>query len=427
MLTGFNCFARRIKVIGSIMAIMMLVVMTENVCAASASTTAYVYGFNYTKWNPNDFVNTTGIAEQERMYLSNMGYQTYCNTEVPASFAVANSPTTNVSRINSGVVAINGHAGPGSMQFINSTGTSSYLTGIKSGGSYVKINGINMSNCKAALFYGCKTASTDRESTHGVLTAQAVSNGAQCSFGFTRSVNTSSATIYRERMFYFMRKGYSVVTSASKAASEMPWNDATRYFNVKGNGSTVISMSKSGTLTDEFDLQAQIEKDANQIDYKTAMEHIKSGDYRLHDKSVNGSLIYVRYMNGIPSIESIEIDPTTSTVSMVGSGIEKIMNREGYTEKDLPSSIDASIIREITKRHDEKNIIMNDGLIFKTLNKSSVLDMYCIVRDTIKLVRIIETEFLSIDGESYYLDCRCFDLETGELIDYNEILNGAMS
>lgn len=85
--------------------------------AASADSSAYVYGFNY-----GDGVNTTGIARQEQMYLNNLGYKTYCNTQVSASFAVGISPQTRVSRMNSGVFVFNGHAGPGSCQFRNSAG-----------------------------------------------------------------------------------------------------------------------------------------------------------------------------------------------------------------------------------------------------------------------------------------------------------------
>lgn len=113
--------------------------------AATAAETAYVYGFNYGEGD----VNTTAIAAQEQMYLNNLGYQTYCNTDVTASFAVGTSPSTGVSRMNSGVFAFNGHAGPGSCQFADaSNGNDTFLTAKKSGTSgtntYSKFESVDM-------------------------------------------------------------------------------------------------------------------------------------------------------------------------------------------------------------------------------------------------------------------------------------------
>jgi hypothetical protein len=114
--------------------------------SANAKWVAYVYGFDY-----GDHVNTTAIAGQEEMYLSNMGYTVYINTTVAASFAVGTSPATGYNRMNSGVFVFNGHANAGSCAF---NGNASYLTATKSGSPYYKFDHISMSNCKAAFFYG---------------------------------------------------------------------------------------------------------------------------------------------------------------------------------------------------------------------------------------------------------------------------------
>lgn len=123
----------------------------------AGSTQAYIYGFNY-----DEYVNTLEIAEQQQMYLSNMGYTAYCNTDVDAEFAIGISPNTGDNSMNSAVIITNGHSGPGSYE-LKGNGSSTYLTAKKSGGLYRKFDNIDMSNCTAALFFGCQTNSDARK------------------------------------------------------------------------------------------------------------------------------------------------------------------------------------------------------------------------------------------------------------------------
>lgn len=367
--------------------------------AASADSSAYVYGFNY-----GDGVNTTGIARQEQMYLNNLGYKTYCNTQVSASFAVGISPQTRVSRMNSGVFVFNGHAGPGSCQFRNSAGNNSYLTAKKSGGSYSKFENIKLKNCKAAFFMGCKTASTKRKSNYGVLTKQAVKNGAKCSFGWKESVLTSSATKFRERMFYFLRKGYSVKDSASKAASEMPWNDSTRKYSISGNGNTKLVLSNGNSSV----------SNKNTINLSEANRMISEENFREETKNDDGTKIYVKYIEGIPTLETIEVSKDKKNIKI------KELN---YSEKEAKKVLQKANRRQKSKIDIPKAII-DSGMKFCKMGESESNDIYCIIDGKTKLIRITNTEYVSVDKECYYLDTICIDLETGNQVDYEKILEG---
>ena len=252
------------KYISIILCLALFFSLSITAFAASGEDYAYVYGFDY-----NDgAVDTTEISAQQQMYLNNLGYTTYCNTDVGADFAIGNSPNTNDSRMNSAVVVFNGHSGPGSYQMYGG-GKSTYLTAKKSGGNYYKFEDIDMSNTKIAFFMGCQTSSTERDSTYGTLTDDAVSCGADSAFGWEKSVPTSHATLFRERLFYFLRFGYTIGDAATNAASEMPWFSATKSYRISGSTSTVLTRSTRTVLND------------NLIDFTTALSIIDTEDYRL--------------------------------------------------------------------------------------------------------------------------------------------------
>lgn len=337
------------------------------------------------------------------MYLSNMGYKSYCNTEVSASFAVSISPNTRKSRMNSGVFVFNGHAGPGSCQFQDSYKKSTYLTAIKSGGKYTKFGNINLQNCKVAFFFGCKTASKSRESKYGVLTDKAVEKGADCSFGWKKSVNTSTATKFRDRMFYFLSKGYSVKKAASSAASEMPWNDATRKYRISGNTKKKLCGSSSNVSTNVKTITGSMAKrEMQQLNY-VFMEHQE-----------DGSKLYVRYIDNIPTMESIEIssDGTSavkSNISFCSSDIKQIKNMR---------------VKKVNISRYVPSTIVDGGIKFSKIGKSEDMDVYCKVKGKTKFVKIVNTEYVSQDKECYYLDTVCIDMETGNQINYADIVAG---
>lgn len=385
------------KLFGSILVVVVFTNLYSVNLAADASKYAYTYGFKYADGK----VDTTEIAKQEQMYLNNMKYKTYCNTTVSASFAVANSPNTNLSRMNSGVFVFNGHAGPGSCQFYDSNGKNTYLTAKKSGNSYKKFDGISLDQCKAAFFMGCKTASTSRKKEYGVLTQQAVDNGAKCSFGWKKSVLTKSATTFRERFFYFLNKGYSVSDSAKNAASEMPRNDTTRKYKICGKGSTKLSTGAK---------QSVMEHTTNIVKSK-AVEIIKSQNY-VEQEGNEGSKLYVRYIWGIPTMQTIEI---------FSDGTAKINNLKYDTEvaktlKDLS--------QKKTNNVNVANVIYSGGTVFRKYGATEQEKTFCIIDGKTKLIQMYTTEYISSNGETYYLDIVCVDVKTGREIDYTKVIEG---
>lgn len=373
----------------------------------SNAKTAYVYGFDY----KDDAVNTVKIAEQEQMYLNNLGYTTYCNTKVAASFAVGNSPTTGISRINSGVFAFNGHAGPGSVAFIDANGRYSYLTAKKSGGVYSKMQGINMSDCRAALFFGCSTASSDRENEYGVLTKQSVDNGATCAFGFLKSVSTKSDTTFRERMFYFLRFGYSVSDAAYNASHELPWFDSVRKYKIEGDGSVKITLSdKKGTQP--YDNRNKITR----LRIMDALNLILSDDYKLAKELDDGTQIYVKYIDGIPTLESISVNQDKGYALKTGIT---------FSEQDKTQALRLIEAKNITNRETRLDTRVTDnGITFVKSSRGEKLDVFCKVDGQLRLVRITQTEYVAENSECCYLDIVCQDLNSGEIIDYADVIRG---
>lgn len=376
--------------------IFLIMLMLCSSIVYASNNYAYIFGFDY-----GDGVNTTAIADQQRMYLANMGYTAYCNTDVDANFAIENSPNTNKPRINSAVFVTNGHSGPGSYQFYGNSST--YLTAKKSGGKYYKFEDIDMSDCKAALFYGCKTNSDARKSTYGVLTDQAFSNGATCSFGWNKSVATSTATDFRERMFYFLRKGYSVDNSAHNAKSEMPWFDETRDYEVVGDGS--IKLYNTALTAKQIDSDR-----LNLIDINNAYNLIRNKNYKLMFNEDEAD-VYVRYINGIPTSEFIEINKNKKQAH-----ISKVQIDEGQASK-----LNTKLLNK-KANIDKPNTIISRNTKFNATKEENDLTLYCSYEGETKLVRIIKTEYVSNNGDVNYLNVHCFDVENGKELSYSKIV-----
>lgn len=64
--------------------------------------------------------------------------------------------------------------------------------------------------------------------------------------------------------------------------------------------------------------------------------------------------------------------------------------------------------------------------MFTKTSDSTTFDVLCKIDNEIKLVRIIKTEYASENNETYQLNTKCFDLETGAEIDYMDIVNQLM-
>lgn len=360
--------------------------------AATGADYAYVYGFDYN----DDAVDTTAISAQQQMYLNNLGYTTYCNTDVGADFAIGDSPNTNDSRMNSAVVVFNGHSGPGSYQMYGG-GVSTYLTAKKSGGSYYKFEDIDMSNTKIAFFMGCQTSSTERDSTYGTLTDDAVSCGADSAFGWEKSVPTSHATSFRERLFYFLRYGYTLSDAAANAASEMPWFSATKSYRISGAGSTVLTRSTRTILND------------NLIDFNTALSIIETEDYRLVQDNASGTQTYVKYINNIATSEYIDINRNEHWA---------IKSGDAFSDEDVTSLIVPVQEYSIDAYKGSDTFISKDIVFSKT--GESVLNVMMKVNSVPTMVAVVSTTYESENGLAYMTE-KYINMHTGEELNYQDI------
>ncbi|SHK50649.1 hypothetical protein [Paramaledivibacter caminithermalis] len=369
--------------------IILCILFSSTAIALSAYDYGYVFGFDY-----GDGVNTIAIAQQESMYLRNLGFTVYCNTDVSADFAIGNSPNTNRPRIDSGVFVTNGHSGPRCYQFYGKS-KSTYLTAKKSGGSYYKFDDISMSNCKAALFYGCKTASKDRSTDYGVLTDEAVDNGASCAFGWNKSVNTDTATKFRERMFYFIRYGYTIGDAAANAKSEMPWFDATRDYRISGDSSTKLTTGA---------------KFASARVSQFLLSPAEISEYR-EVKTEGSNKIHVKYINEFATTDYYETDKDNKIIS--GKNDFNIQEKNKLLKK-------VTKIKTYDIAIPEK--IISGGLSYKKVKVIHDFKLIAKIENETRFLRVINTEYENENGLCY-LNTQVIDLETGNEIPYMSLLS----
>ena len=157
--------------------------------------------------------------------------------------------------------------------------------------------------------------------------------------------------------------------------------------------------------------------DTNQINYETALQTISSNDYRLTDTLSDGTKVYVRYINEIPTLESIDVNETEKMA--YSSGIS-------YDDADIQSISSMPLTVSEVSDYAVSDTLTDDGVLFTKTSDSTTFDVLCKIDNEIKLVRIIKTEYASENNETYQLNTKCFDLETGTEIDYMDIVNQFM-
>ena len=125
-------------------------------------------------------------------------------------------------------------------------------------------------------------------------------------------------------------------------------------------------------------------------------------------KNDDGTKIYVKYIEGIPTLETIEVSKDKKNIKI------KELN---YSEKEAKKVLQKANRRQKSKIDIPKAII-DSGMKFCKMGESESNDIYCIIDGKTKLIRITNTEYVSVDKECYYLDTICIDLETGNQVDY---------
>lgn len=351
-----------------------------------------MFGFDY---GEDDEVNTTDIAKKQRTYLSNMGYTAIYKTDVSAKFAIDVDPFTDTSRMNSNVFVTNGHSGPGLVQFPNKANRKldTFLVAESPNntpGRY-SFKNIDMSNCKAALFYGCETALSG---ANGSLIERAYSNGADCAFGWKKTVDTIPATKFREEMFYYMSLGDSVTVAAKKAKSEMPWFDATRSYQILGDttlfNKSPLSRSKTNYIIhNEYLTQLPSEKDYRKIDENT----------------------FALYIDGIP----------TSDTLIEENGFY-YKREQSFTDEQINTILTMSSAdnRSLVNKNIEQSIKV-DNVFYKNPIVTDDLNVWIILNGIPTLVNIKSIEYISGRGLTY-LEVECTSVYDGRTIQYDDIL-----
>ena len=147
------------------------------------------------------------------------------------------------------------------------------------------------------------------------------------------------------------------------------------------------------------------------------MNTISSGDYRLADTLTDGTKVYVRYINEIPTLESIDINETEKMA--YGSGVS-------YDDADIQSISSMPLTVCEAPDYAVSDTLTDDGVMFTKTSDSTTFDVLCKIDNELRLVRIIKTEYASENNETYQLNTKCFDLETGAEIDYMDIVNQLM-
>lgn len=359
---------------------------------------ATIYTFNYGE----DDIDTTPDLATPYTWL-NTQFMTTSITNADAS-SVAEGDAAHLTRLSSEVFFFSGH-GPkwkdndgnivgygGAANFMNDTKL--YASNLTAGA---------MGTTKVAMWSACYSARSDNQWGKSLI-QESVAAGAKSAVGFQDSVPVSSAKVFTDQFFIELGNTMSVSAAAQSAADAVlwPWDKAKDY-QIAGDGSYVVFTNNivprnvatlDSQLLEQFNLDTKNDKYAsydigtNGKRFFKVISNCLTNDY--YDVYYNENNEIVKIEKSACSIEGDSF--ATSLVYQtrsVSTPIEVSVNSNKYNLNDS----------------DEYNVIIN----YKG--------------ETIP-VRMIYATYTCEIAEGMLNEISevfCYNLKTGERIDYSEI------
>mgnify|MGYP000084685291 CR=1 FL=1 len=222
---------------------------------------SYSVGVDYTSAGTNELVNTIQEARTALRALDIMGYNSYW-TDVPTYDKLNGTLTGRESALESSVVTLHGHGGPGFMFFNHKQkvqeGNQYYYVVVRTNDNishtgspkYIDLVDLNLEGVRLMLFSGCITANTLADASYENLAKYANTHGAETTIGWKKdNVPSEGLRVWNEIFMEGLKFGYAVGDAADRAdrlciEEENMFEDSLAfYWRIYGNYANVLRLS----------------------------------------------------------------------------------------------------------------------------------------------------------------------------------------
>lgn len=361
---------------------------------------ANLYTFNY----GNGDINTTQDATVPRNKLSSH-YATASNINELANHPFE-SDSTQLPRIMSEIFFTSGHGPVWVDEAENIVG---YGGAAKFMDDNILISDIPlgiMQNTKLAVWSNCYSANSNNHWGKSLI-KHAVDSGAASAIGFVDTVSVGSATQFTDILFTDLANGSTINQAAQAASNSFTWGwDKAKDYKVEGNGNYVISNYKvkpkqASTLNKK--LLNDFMQNQKNYDYKTIdLEGNAKRFYKVIDDIITNDFYDVFYNE---SGEIINVYKSKNEINQDAVDLN-YLNRKTKINIEIPSIIYINGLNYFENSRDRHKVLIDH-------------------KNRTKLVEISYVDYLSesIDNNMANIISKvyCFDLSTGEEIEYSEI------
>lgn len=361
---------------------------------------ANLYTFDY----GNGDINTTQDATIPRNKL-NSYYATSSNINKLTSHPFE-SDSTQLPRMMSEIFFTSGH-GP---VWVDEAGNIvGYGGAAKFMDDNIRISDIPlgiMQNTKLAVWSNCYSANSNNHWGKS-LVKHAVDSGAASAIGFVDTVLVTSATQFTDIFFTDLANGSTINQAAQAASNSFTWGwDKAKDYKVEGNGNYVIfnyKVKPKQASTIDVKLLNDFMQNQRKYKYETIdLEGNAKRFYKIIGDVITNDFYDVFYNE---SGEIISIYKSKNEINQDSVDLN-YLNRKPKIGIEIPSIIHVNGLNYFENSIDKHNVLINH-------------------KNRTKLVEISYVDYLSesIDDNIANIISKvyCFDLSTGEEIEYSEI------
>ena len=243
----------------------------ESVMASSSET--YAYSIGGVNSAGDDFTPNVDYSSTIFGLMGSVSHA-YKNTTPTYSYLSGNNPG-NYKRLGSKIVLLTGHANGSLIELDNGSTKVGVHTGdsytANSGGKYVGLNSISMSNTDLIMFFGCSTATGDTN-----LCTESVSRGAKSAVGTTQSVVSRSGegATWVQRFIDGLYNGKNIIQAGAYANNFVSSTCSMRTgWTYKGSGYTVVNPKANARMSEVQDIDARFALDASIVDEDVQIQY----------------------------------------------------------------------------------------------------------------------------------------------------------
>lgn len=332
----------------------------------------------------NDYgINTVGDYNIPRDYMYNYSCRNVVNPLV-SDFA-GRDESGIMLRSWSDVILFAGHGYQGYPVFLNAR---------LAGGGLLTPSFKVLQGTKFIFWAICEGANYDN------VAYDSIKAGAKTSMGWTKSVNTNSATKFTNQFFLEAGNSMSVEKAAISAANKFWLADACKDYVIYGDKNLVINNQKIQSRS--------IEESENLVESDEFNEFINKDEYEIIPLKGNGDRYY-KLLNGYKTNDYLDVYYDDM------NEIQKIVKSSSQIQQD-----ENSINRERTI--EKLSVELQECLQKDNISEHSIDYVYAKDNDILRLIRIDYITYSNNDT-SETLEQIYTDVNTGENISFEDIYN----